>query len=138
MKISTRGQYAIVVMTDLAKQRSTELITTKRIAERNGISVKYLEQILVTLHKCGYVHAVRGKNGGYMLKKLPSEYKIGDILRAVEGSLEPINGLDDELNAMPDTSNIKNISLWKGLYDAITFYVDSITLEMLISDANDR
>ena len=136
MKISTRGQYAIVVMTDLAKHQGKELVTAKNIADRNDISIKYLEQILNTLNKCGYIHAVRGKNGGYMLKKAPSEYKVGDILRALEGSLEPINGLDYELETPSNSSNIKNMSLWKGLYDAINEYVDRITVEMLINNGD--
>ena len=132
MKISTRGQYAVIVMEDLAKHNNGELVHTKDIAARNGISSKYLEQILATLSRCGYVYSVKGKNGGYRLTKSPDEYSIGDILRVAEGSLEPIGGLDMELQSPSESNRIENMSLWKGLYDVINHYVDSITLEVLI------
>lgn len=132
MKISTRGQYAVIVMEDLAKYGNTELVHTRDIAARNGISLKYLEQILAVLSKVGYVRSSKGKNGGYRLSKQPSEYTIGDILRVSEGSLEPINGLDIELQSPSDSKKMENLILWKGLYDAINGYVDSITLDSLM------
>lgn len=132
MKISTRGQYAIVVMEDLAKHSNAELVHTKDIAARNGISLKYLEQILAVLSKGGYVSSVKGKNGGYRLSRRPSEYTIGDILRVAEGSLEPVNGLDMELQAPSDAKKMDNLIFWKGLYDVINDYVDSITLDDLM------
>ncbi|MEE1013367.1 MAG: Rrf2 family transcriptional regulator [Clostridia bacterium] len=132
MKISTRGQYAIIVMEDLAKHNNAELVHTKEISTRNGISLKYLEQILAVLSKGGYVSSVKGKNGGYRLSRRPSEYKIGDILRVAEGSLEPVNGLDMELQSPSDTKKMENLIFWKGLYDVITEYVDGITLDALI------
>ncbi|MBQ7901796.1 MAG: Rrf2 family transcriptional regulator [Clostridia bacterium] len=132
MKISTRGQYAVIVMEDLAKYGSEELVHTRDIAARNGISLKYLEQILAVLSKGGCVNSVKGKNGGYRLSKKPSEYTIGDILRVAEGSLEPVNGLDMELKAPSDLKKMENLILWKGLYDVINSYVDSITLDALM------
>lgn len=132
MKISTRGQYAVIVMEDLAKHNSGEFVHTKDIAARNGISLKYLEQILAILSKSGYVYSVKGKNGGYRLIKNPDEYTVGDILRAAEGSLEPVSGLDMELQSPSDSNKIENMLLWKGLYDVINHYVDGITLEVLI------
>lgn len=132
MKISTRGQYAVIVMEDLARHNSGELVHTKDIAARNGISLKYLEQILAILSKSGCVRSVKGKNGGYCLSRKPSEYTIGDILRVAEGSLEPISGLDMELRAPTDTRKMDNLILWKGLYDTINDYVDGITLETLM------
>lgn len=132
MKITTRGQYAIIVMEDLAKHNTGELVHTKDIAARSGISSKYLEQILAILSRGGYVYSVKGKHGGYRLTRSPDEYSVGDILRAAEGSLEPISGLDMELQSPLESNRIENLSLWKGLYDVINHYVDSITLEVLI------
>lgn len=132
MKISTRGQYAIIVMEDLAKHGNAELVHTRDVAARNGISLKYLEQILAVLSKGGYVSSVKGKNGGYRLSKRPSEYTIGDILRVAEGSLEPVNGLDMELQSPSETKKMGNLIFWKGLYDVINGYVDNITLDDLI------
>ena len=131
MKISTRGRYAVVVMIDLAKQNSNELINAKDIAARSGISAKCLEKILTILSKSGYVYATRGKNGGYRLAKPSAEYTVGDILRALEDSLEPVSGLVYEMETLSDTNKIENLPLWKGLYDAIKYYIDGITLEDL-------
>ena len=82
MKISTKGRYATRVMLDLAENENGSYISLKEIAERQEISVKYLEQIVSLLSKCGYVISSRGSSGGYRLTKKPEEYTIGDILRA--------------------------------------------------------
>lgn len=69
-----------------------------------------------------YIYSVKGKNGGYRLAKSPDEYSIGDILRVAEGSLEPISGLDMELQSPSESNKIENMLLWKGLYDAINLH----------------
>ena len=90
MKISTRGRYAIRVMLDLAEHNTGEYIPLMDIAKRQEISEKYLEAIVASLSKNGFVRSLRGKGGGYQLLKDPSEYTIGSILRLTEGSLAPI------------------------------------------------
>ena len=84
MKISTKGRYALRMMIDLAQQNSDEYIALKDISGRQNLSVKYLEQITSTLAKAGLVLSIRGPQGGYKLARRPSEYTIGDILRATE------------------------------------------------------
>ncbi len=86
MKISTKGRYATRVMLDLALHDTGECIKAKDIAARQGISEKYLEQIISILNKAGYVKSVRGAQGGYRLAKAPKEYTVGMILRLTEGS----------------------------------------------------
>ena len=90
MKISTKGRYALRLLLDLAMNESGEPIRLKEVAERQGISDKYLEQIIATLNKGGVVKSTRGAQGGYSLKKAPSEYTVGMILRLMEGSLAPV------------------------------------------------
>ena len=90
MIVSTKGRYALRVMIDLAEQHKNERVPLKEIAERQGISQKYIEAIMTLLSKNGYVDAVHGKGGGYKLNKKPEEYKVGDILRLTEGSLSPV------------------------------------------------
>ena len=97
MKISTKGRYALRMMIDIAASESEEPIRLKDIADRQGISVKYLEQIIAVLTKAGYVKGVRGVGGGYRLSKVPSEYTVGMILRLTEGSLAPVPCVEEEV-----------------------------------------
>ncbi|MBQ8956868.1 MAG: Rrf2 family transcriptional regulator [Lachnospiraceae bacterium] len=126
MKISTKGTYAIQVMLDLAIHNTGENINVKKIAERQDISEKYLEQIIAVLNKAGFVKSIRGAQGGYRLAKAPAEYTVGDILRVTEGPLEPVS-----VNESP-------LSVWKKLTDAINDVVDSITLQDLVDEENAR
>ena len=90
MKVSTKGRYALRLMLDLAVNNTGEPISLKDIARRQGISDKYLEQIISVLNKAKYVKSIRGAQGGYILTKKPEEYTIGMILRLTEGSLAPV------------------------------------------------
>lgn len=130
MKISTKGRYALMIMTDLAINSNGEYISLKDIATRQEVSNKYLEQIISKLNKAGYLDVARGNNGGYRLAKKPSEYKVGDILRATEGDLSPIYCLADEQECNKK-ENCMTHSFWKGLDKVINDYVDSKTLEDL-------
>ena len=98
MKISTRGRYAIRVMLDLAEHNTGEYIPLMDIAKRQEISEKYLESIVASLSKNGFVRSLRGKGGGYQLAKAPEEYTIRSILQLTEGSLAPISCLEDNPN----------------------------------------
>lgn len=131
MKISTKGRYAIMVMIDLAMNGNDKFISLKDIAQRQGLSNKYLEQIIAMLNKAGYLETARGNNGGYKLAKKPSEYTVGEILRATEGDLAPIYCVSEDGDC-EKRENCKTFSFWKGLDDTINEYVDSKTLEDLI------
>lgn len=132
MKISTKGRYALRIMVDLAINNNGNFISLKDIATRQEISNKYLEQIIAMLNKKGYLETARGNNGGYKLAKKPSEYKIGDILRATEGDLKPIYCLSD-YNICSRKENCKTHTFWKGLDNVISEYIDSKTLQDLIN-----
>lgn len=95
MRISTRGRYAVRVMLDLALYSQEEYVKAKQIAKRQGISEKYLEQIIAVLNKAGFVRSVRGAQGGYCLAGSPEDYTVGQILRLTEGTLSPAPCLDD-------------------------------------------
>jgi Rrf2 family protein len=131
MKISTKGRYALRVMIDLAINNNGKYISLKEISQRQEISNKYLEQIISLLNKAGYLETARGNMGGYRLSKKPSEYKVGDILRATEGDLAPIYCLTED-GECDKKSNCKTYSFWQGLDNVINEYVDSKTLEDLI------
>lgn len=131
MKISTKGRYALRVMIDLAINSNGNFISLKDIATRQEISNKYLEQIIAMLNKAGYLETARGNNGGYKLAKKPSQYIVGDILRATEGDLMPIYCLAED-GECKRKENCKTYDFWKGLDHAINEYVNSKTLEDLI------
>ncbi|MDD3172826.1 MAG: Rrf2 family transcriptional regulator [Herbinix sp.] len=133
MKISTKGRYALRLMLDLALNNTGEYITIKSIAARQDISEKYLEQIISLLNRAGYVKSVRGAQGGYKLMKNPEEYTVGMILRLTEGSLAPVDCLDEETNECNRSNGCVTREVWVELYDAITSVVDRITLQDLVN-----
>ncbi len=128
MKISTKGRYALRIMIDLARQPQDQVVPLKDISKRQGITLKYMEQIMPLLTKAGYVRGFRGNNGGYLLARDPKDYRIGDILRTVEGSLAPIACLDDEPNRCGRQEACPTLPFWEGLWQVINTYVDSVTL----------
>lgn len=126
--ISTRGRYALRVMIDLAENKENGFIPMKDVAGRQGISLKYLEQILPVLSKNKLVEAVHGKGGGYRLAKEPEEIRIGDILRLTEGDLAPIACLMEGAPVCMRESQCQTLDFWKGFNQVINEYVDGKTL----------
>lgn len=126
LKISTKGQYALLLMTDLAEQDPSKYVALKILSHRHNLSIKYAEQILMQLSKTGLVVGLRGNNGGYKLAKSPDQYTAGEILRAMEGNLNP-KGVS-EGNTV---SSVGNDAFWQGFDEAVNQYVDSITLEQI-------
>ena len=132
MIVSTKGRYALRVMIDLAEQHTQERTPLKEIAERQGISQKYIEAIMTLLSKNGFVEAVHGKGGGYKLNKKPEEYRVGDILRLTEGSLSPVACLEKGASECPRKDICRTLSLWTKLDDLVENYLDSVTLADLM------
>ena len=132
MKISTRGRYAIRVMLDLAEHNTGEYIPLMDIAKRQEISEKYMEQIMSILNKAGFVRSVRGPQGGYFLTRKPEEYTVGMILRLTEGSLSPVDCLDEGAENCPRQESCVTFILWKQLDNAIRDVVDKVTLQDLV------
>lgn len=132
MIVSTRGRYALRVMIDLAEQQKEEYTPLKDISERQEISLKYLEAIMTTLSKAGFVDGIRGKSGGYKLNRSPEEYKIREILELTEGTLAPVACLECNADKCSRESECRTLPLWKGLYENITNYLDGMTLANLI------
>lgn len=138
MKISTKGRYAVRVMLDLAMHDTGECIKVKEIAARQGVSEKYLEQIISVLNKAGYVKSVRGAQGGYRIAKEPEYYTVGMILRLTEGSLAPVACLEDGADLCERVDTCETIQVWRDLYDAINKVVDGVTLEDLLERRQER
>ena len=132
MKISTKGRYAVRMLLDLAEHDNGGFIALKEIAERQGISKKYLEQIVPVLNKSNILQTNRGFQGGYRLAKSPDKYTVGMILRLTEGSLAPVACLEQSPNECERSDSCPTLYVWKGLYDVINNYLDSITLRDIL------
>lgn len=126
MKISTRGRYGIRLMLALALNYEKGTIPLKAIAKAQGISEKYLEQIINPLTKAGLVKSFRGAQGGYTLTNPPADTTVGEVLRVLEGSLSPVDCVDH-----PNCEHLDrcvSLSIWKKMKDALDEVVDGITL----------
>lgn len=132
MKISTKGRYALRLMLDLAVHNTGEPVSIKDISKRQEVSDKYLEQIISVLNKAGYVRSIRGAQGGYMLKKSPEEYTVGMILRLTEGSLAPVECIEEDGDICVRQQSCVTYTVWKKIYEAVSGVVDNITLADLV------
>ena len=132
MKISTKGRYAVRVMIDLAKNDTGECIKLKDVASRQGLSEKYLEQIIAVLNKAGYVKSVRGAQGGYRIAGEPEEYTVGMILRLTEGSLAPVACLEEDYGVCERCERCETLGVWKDIQSAVNQVVDNVTIADLM------
>src|SRR5690242_1173163 len=105
MKLSTKGRYGVKAMLDLALHNSEGQVSLKSIAERQGLSENYLEQLFSALRKAGLVKSMRGAQGGYVLAMAAEEISVGAILRALEGSLAPVDCVSDGESSQCSRSN---------------------------------
>lgn len=138
MKISTKGRYALRLMLDIAMNDGVEPVRLKDTAERQCISVKYLEQIISVLVKAGYVKSIRGPQGGYRMMKEPKEYTVGMILRQVEGNMAPVSCLEFDTNECERQSQCVTLRIWKELDDAIRGVLDKYTLADMVRWQEER
>ena len=132
MKISTKGRYALRVMIDLAEHNG-EYITLMDIAERQGISEKYLESIVSLLSKNDFLISLRGKGGGYKLARNPEDYSVLSILLVTEGSLAPVACLEKKPNRCPKVAECKTLQMWEDFEKLVNDYFSNITIADLVN-----
>ncbi len=125
MIISTRGRYALRVMSELAAHDPEELIPLKDIAEHQGVSLKYLESIMSILVKNKLVLGASGKGGGYRLIKPADEYTLGEVLRATEGPIEPVACTAKDSAPCERNEVCPTYPVWRELSDLINGFLDS-------------
>lgn len=135
MKLSTKGRYGLRAVLDLAMHGSEEAVSLSSVAERQRISISYLEQLIAKLKKAGIVDSVRGAQGGYILAKQAGQISVGDVLRALEGNLNPVDcaAVTGEGSACDGSDTCVTKYVWKRISDSINDTVDSITLAELVS-----
>lgn len=136
MLVSTRGRYALRVMVELAGYNRDEYVPLRTIAEKQGISEKYLESIIVVLSKAGVIDGLRGKKGGYRLNRAPKDYPVGEILRLTEGTLAPVACLDCDANPCERASVCKTLPMWARLDSLICNYLDSVSIADLFDSSD--
>lgn len=129
MKISTKGRYGLTVVVVLGSKYGEGPVPLRQIAEDQSLSEAYLEQLIPPLRNQGIVKSVRGAYGGYMLAKAPEEITAGDVIRILEGPIQPIEGLDD--------TDIPQYKLWKNIADAVKEVLDTTTIAHLIESTEE-
>lgn len=130
MMISTKGRYALRIMSYLAAHRDEGPVSLKDISQAESIGIKYLEIIVSSLNKAGLLESVRGKNGGYRLNKQPEEYSLFEILSASEDTLAPVACVDKQ--SCEAANSCKTYQVWKELDDTIEDFLKSKTLEDIL------
>ena len=131
--VSTKGRYALTVMVDLAKLSDGGYVSLADIAEKENLSMKYLESIISILNKGGLLQSLRGKNGGYKLARDPADYNIAEILLLTEGTLAPVNCIMQDGVQCEKAATCSTLPLWAGLDNVIDKYLSAITLEDIIT-----
>lgn len=138
MKLSTRGRYALRMMLDIALRPDEPSVSLKSIAQRQQISVKYLEQIVTPLVRGGYLRASRGAQGGYQLSRPAGDYTVGMILRTIEGSLSPVACVENGGSVCQRQGHCATVEVYRRIDAAIDSVVDSITLADLVNIQHEK
>ncbi|MGM9969985.1 MAG: RrF2 family transcriptional regulator [Anaeroplasma sp.] len=136
--ISTKGRYALRVMIDIANNSEGNYISLKDISLRQGISLKYLEQVIQLLLRNGLLQSLRGNNGGYRLAKDANEITVYEVLKAAEGCLAPVACLADCASQCVREDKCSTVEFWKGFDKVITEYLNSRTIGSFVSNKLDE
>lgn len=138
MKLSTKGRYGLRAIIDLARNSEEAPVSIGSISGRQDISEGYLEQLVALLKKAGLVKSIRGAGGGYVLAKEMHDISVGDVLRALEGSLEPVKcaAFYSEEGCMASDGCVTKY-VWQRINDSINQTVDEIKLDELVKDSRE-
>ena len=136
MKLSTKGRYGLRALIDLAQYSEIEPVSISSIASRQGISERYLEQLMTLLKKAGLIKSIRGAGGGYVLAKEMNEISVGDVLRALEGSLEPVEcSANNQKEVCQAADGCVTKYVWQKINESINRTVDEINLKQLVEES---
>ena len=133
MNVTSKGRYALRVMLDLAQHPDDGFISLKTVADRQEISMKYLEAIVGSLKKAELLESTRGKEGGYRLNRAPSDYTVEEILRAIEDKLAPVSCIKDGSIQCDRAAACQTLPMWKELDEITNSYLSTVTLEDLLT-----
>ena len=137
MKLSTRTRYAVRAIIELAQNDSNRPLQLKIIAQRQDISVKYLEQLMAILRSAGFVRSIRGSKGGYVLARAPNQIKLNEVLHRLEGTVTTVECVENE-DYCSRSADCAARYLWMQVEQAIEKVMEAITLQDLVDKANDE
>ena len=135
MRLSTKGRYGARAMLDLALNSGKGPVLLREIAKRQEVSEKYLEHSITTLRKAGLVRSIRGARGGYVLAKLPSQIRLSEIMEVLEGSMAPVECVDDPQVCQRSQLCVTR-DIWAEMKEAIDNILESITLQDMVERQN--
>jgi Rrf2 family protein len=137
MKITAKAKYTLRLLTDLAENAANGYVPLKDIAERQGISKNYLEQIVFELKDTDWLDAARGTSGGYRLARPADTYTVGDVVAITDGGVKPDECPDHGVSCdCSNCANDKSVKVWRGLDREITEYLQSISLQDILDDSD--
>ena len=129
MKVSTKSRYGVAAMVDIAQHHRAGPVALRSVAERQQVSEHYLEQLMSSLRNAGYVRSIRGAQGGYVLAKNPALITVGDIVRAMEGPIAPVDCLlSENSSSCAKASRCVTRGVWRKVGESIAKVLDDITL----------
>jgi len=134
MRISTKGRYGLRAIVDMARSEDKKQVSVKSIAARENISERYLERIFNTLKINGIIISVRGAGGGYRLARAPDMITVGQILRALEGSLAPVHCVDTTEEGCGNYQKCITKTIWKKINDGVSDIIDNMTISDIIKE----
>jgi Rrf2 family cysteine metabolism transcriptional repressor len=137
MRISTRGRYGLRAMLDMAIHNGDGPMALRQIAERQGVSESYLEQVFASLRKAGLISAIRGAQGGYQLSLPADKISVGDVLRVLEGPIVPVQCVSNDDQCCGREEHCVTRPFWQGLGRLINDYLDANTLQDLANKVKD-
>ncbi|MCX5657006.1 MAG: Rrf2 family transcriptional regulator [Candidatus Omnitrophica bacterium] len=132
MRITYKGDYALKAILDLSLHYG-DLVTISELAKHADMPIKFLEQVLLDLKRGGFVESRRGKIGGYLLARHPSKIKLGEIIRFIDGPIEPITCVEKSYSGCRDISRCVFRKIWQDITDMTSGIIDNITFEDLVS-----
>lgn len=135
MRITYKGDYALKAILDLALHYGNGVITIHQMAKRLDIPLKFLEQVLLGLKRAGFVESRRGKVGGYLLARHPAKIKLSEVIRFIDGPIEPIACLDKQYKGCDDVYKCVFRDIWQEVARATSGIIDNITFEDLVKKA---
>lgn len=136
LKISTKGRYGLRALIDLAQYSEIEPVSINSIAARQGISERYLEQLMTLMKKAGLIKSIRGAGGGYVLAKEMGEISVGDVLRALEGNLQPVEcAAFSQEDSCEASGGCVTKYVWQRINESINKTVDEISLKQLVEES---
>jgi len=135
MKVSTKGRYGLRAILDISLYQHAGPVTINSIAQRQNISERYLEQLLVTLRQNGLIKSIRGFQGGYILAKEPGAISVGDVIRSLEGPVVPVDCVNDDPETCSRAEFCVTKKVWEDLKKSMNDVLDSYTLQDLINES---